>query len=363
MTRVLLAIDGNSLIHRAYHADARSPYANPATGALCGLVGSICKLVERVRPTRTIIGFDDATTSVRRTEYPDYKAGRAEKNPDLTAQLLVAPKMLAAMGFTVVVPAGLEADDVTAAAPTWVPDDWKVVIATSDRDAFEHITERTNVLRIINGGIGSSPLLGPDALHQQYGVHPGQYLTYAAMRGDSSDNLPGVRGVGEKTAQKLLAAFPTAEAMWEAVDNAPDAVSTAAGKAALTKLCAEGAREAFWMNRDLMTARPVPCPDRVTAPDEFDTATVTAALKEANCLTINQMALRALCGAEPYTVVPADPYAGEHIPPPEEPSFTDPYAGEQLPPPTDPYAADSWDHPFRAHDSGDRHPTASVSGF
>ena len=81
---VLLAIDGNSLTHRAYHADARSPYTNGATGALSGLVGSICKLVYRLNPTAVVVGFDDATSSVRRNEHPVYKAGRADKDAALT---------------------------------------------------------------------------------------------------------------------------------------------------------------------------------------------------------------------------------------------------------------------------------------
>src|SRR5690606_23788972 len=114
----------------------------------------------------------------------------------------------------VVVPSGLEADDVLASAgATAAAAGWRAILATSDRDSFALIDDSTSVLRILNGGIDASPILTPGRLHSMYGIWPNQYRQYAAMRGDTSDNLPGMHGIGEKTAAKILSEFGT-------VDNA-----------------------------------------------------------------------------------------------------------------------------------------------
>ena len=142
---------------------------------------------------------------MRADAYPSYKAGRREKDPALVDQLERACDLLDALGLRTVTPSGLEADDVSASAATWAErSGWNCMIVTSDRDAFAHISARTQVLRLIDGGIAGSPLLNPARLHALYGIAAEHYLEYAALRGDVSDNLPGVPGIGEKTAPVLL---------------------------------------------------------------------------------------------------------------------------------------------------------------
>lgn len=117
-------------------------------------------------PDAVIFGLDDRTASECRDRYPDYKAGRAEKHPELIAQLERAGALLDALGLATLTPSGLEADDVNASGATWARrQDWNCVIITSDRDAFAHISDHTQVLRLIDGGIGGSPLLNPARLH------------------------------------------------------------------------------------------------------------------------------------------------------------------------------------------------------
>ncbi|MDQ2837891.1 MAG: hypothetical protein M3Y89_10830 [Actinomycetota bacterium] len=253
---VLLAIDGNSLVHRSFHSQAatglRSADGRPLW-AIRGLLTQLVAAVERVGPAAVVVGFDDPDRSLRRERWPQYKAGRTEKLDTLVEQLTGAAEVLRAMGVAVVVPAGLEADDVLASCARFAPSvGARTVIMTSDRDAFALIDEHTRVLRIINGGVEASPLLTPDRFVTMLGIHPRQYRDFAALRGDPSDNLPGVRGIGPKTAAKLLAAFGSAAAAFEALATDPDRVAGTVGQALAARLTEPAARQAWQLNCQVM---------------------------------------------------------------------------------------------------------------
>ena len=206
--KLLLVVDAPSLLHRNHHARAhtgiRDRSGRPAW-ALDGMLRQILQAIEAFAPDAVVFGLDDRTASVRRDSYPAYKAGRAEKHPELVDQLDRAGALLDAIGLATLTPPGLEADDVNASGAAWARrNSWSCIIITSDRDAFAHISDHTQVLRLIDGGIDGSPLLNPSRLHAMYGVAAEHYLEYAALRGDASDNLPGVTGIGEKNAAVLL---------------------------------------------------------------------------------------------------------------------------------------------------------------
>ena len=270
--RLLLAVDAPSLLHRNHHARAESALRDrggrPAW-ALHGMVRQILEVIDRFAPDAVVFGLDDRTSSVRTEAYPAYKAGRREKDPALVDQLERASDLLEAVGLHTVTPPGLEADDVSASAAAWAErSGWDCVIVTSDRDSFAHISRRTQVLRLINGGIAGSPLLNPARLHTMYGIAAEHYLEYAALRGDSSDNLPGVPGVGEKTAPVLLSQVGSMEAVWADIDHCAGANVVAAldsfceeeglrriGAGLVKRLSAPGARERFEFNLSLMSGR------------------------------------------------------------------------------------------------------------
>ena len=270
--RLLLAVDAPSLLHRNHHARAESALRDrggrPAW-ALHGMVRQILEVIDRFAPDAVVFGLDDRTSSVRTEAYPAYKAGRREKDPALVDQLERASDLLEAVGLHTVTPPGLEADDVSASAAAWAErSGWDCVIVTSDRDSFAHISSRTQVLRLINGGIAGSPLLNPARLHTMYGIAAEHYLEYAALRGDSSDNLPGVPGVGEKTAPVLLSQVGSMEAVWADIDHCAGANVVAAldsfceeeglrriGAGLVKRLSAPGARERFEFNLSLMSGR------------------------------------------------------------------------------------------------------------
>ncbi len=270
--RLLLVVDAPSLLHRNHHARAHTGLLDRSgrpAWALHGMLRQIVESIEGFAPDAVIFGLDDRAASIRRDAYPDYKAGRAQKDPELVEQLERAGAMLDALGLATLTPPGLEADDVNASAATWaVQHDWNCVIITSDRDAFAHISDHTQVLRLIDGGIHGSPMLNPSRLHAMYGVVAGNYLAYAALRGDASDNLPGVSGIGEKSAAILLDVAGSMEAAWGDIDHdegrslvaaldgwAAETGARKLGRTVVRRLMAPGARERYDFNVAMMSGR------------------------------------------------------------------------------------------------------------
>jgi DNA polymerase-1 len=301
---VLLAVDGNSLAHRAYHAYEKSAMATPdgqPVWAVYGFLALLAGIIERTEPAAVVVGFDDRASSTRRDRYADYKAGRAERSEDLYAQLGEIPDVLTALGVTVVTPAGLEADDVLASAAAAAERaGWRCVVATSDKDAFGLITDRTTVMRLVNG-LDNAVSMTPAALLDKYGVTPAQWPDYVALIGDTSDNLPGVPGVGPKTAVKLLAACGTLSA---ALDD-PAAVASAVGKAAAAKLGVDAARTAIDRNRDIMApVRDIPVDPAGCRPAAV-ASTVAAVLRGRHLPALVDRVTAALC--RPVVVPPAGP--------------------------------------------------------
>ena len=347
-TKTLLAVDGNSLVHRSFHAlvgsNLRTRDGRPSW-AVKGFLSQLLGAIERVGGCDAlIVGFDDHTGSVRKEQWPFYKATRKEKPIELGQQLAGTIEMLRAAGVHVVVPDGLEADDVLASAAAHATSvGWRTVIVTSDRDSFALINDTTSVLRIITGGVQASPILTPERLVLMYGVASSQYREYAAMRGDTSDNLAGIAGVGEKTAAKLLTHFGSvADAFADVDTNNGALVAATLGKAAVGKLAKPENREAFLRNCEIMTMRTdLDLGLDLTAGSgagmlPLDEATVTTALSGWELNSLIKQAGTVLSGAyrapAPVHDEPA-PYAGGTA----EPNWTD--GGDYLPaePPAEEY--------------------------
>ncbi|WP_051247940.1 5'-3' exonuclease [Nocardioides halotolerans] len=255
-TPTVLAVDGNSLLHRAFHASARTMYRTPdgvQGWAVRGLLSQLVSAVDRVCADVVVVGFDDRGNSSRKRRWPTYKAHRAPKPESLERQLDLAVEVLRDLGVVVVVPEGLEADDVLASVAAQAPAlGARTVVATSDRDSFALIDEHTRMLRILNGGVDASPLLDPERLTMVTGVRPDQYPDLAALRGDSSDNLPGVTGFGAKTAVRLLQALDTAEAAFDDASAGGERCAAAVGKGRAKALAAPEARERWRHNCEVM---------------------------------------------------------------------------------------------------------------
>jgi len=316
MTRTLLAVDGNSLLHRSFHASARTGFRTPdgrPMWAVRGLLQHLVAAVDRVCADAVVVGFDDPEASVRRDRWPTYKAHRAPKPHTLEEQLLSAVEVLREMGVAVVVPPGLEADDVLASAAAYAPTvGARTVVATSDRDSFQLIDEHTKMLRILNGGVDASPLLDPRRLVLVAGVRPDQYLDFAALRGDTSDNLPGVAGIGPKTAARLLEEFGSAAAAFDDAAGDGARCTRAVGRSTAHKLADPKARETWQHNCRVMTMQPtaelgLDLPAGVGClPLEVEAVRATYARMDLHVPT----AVRALTGAEVPAPQPRDVDAG-----------------------------------------------------
>ncbi|CAN5673045.1 hypothetical protein BH10ACT10_BH10ACT10_25170 [soil metagenome] len=258
--RTLLAVDGNSLLHRSFHASARSGFRTPdgrPMWAVRGLLSQLVAAVDRVCADAVVVGFDDRASSVRKERWPTYKAHRDPKPESLEEQLDTAIDVLRAIGIVVAVPDGLEADDVLASAAAYAPTvGARTVVATSDRDSFALIGEHTKMLRILNGGVDASPLLDPQRLVMVTGVRPEQYLDFAALRGDASDNLPGVAGIGPKTAARLLAEFGSAGPAFDDAGGDAKRCTRVLGRSTTRKLADPAARERWLLNCQVMTMHP-----------------------------------------------------------------------------------------------------------
>jgi DNA polymerase I len=213
VSRSLLVIDGDSFAHRAYHGVPKSVRrrGNKGGGAIVGFANFMLRLYAREEPRAVLVGWDtlDAPT-YRHRALATYQAGRAF-DPELLDQLGVLPQFVAACGFACAKAPGYEADDFLAAAVAQEEGrGGAVVVATGDRDAFQLASAMTTILQPVRAG--EMARIGPAEVREHYGVDPKQVPDFIAIRGDPSDRIPGVAGVGAKGAASLLRRYGSLEA-------------------------------------------------------------------------------------------------------------------------------------------------------
>jgi DNA polymerase-1 len=204
--RPLLAIDGDSLAHRAYHALPKSMTSAKGrpSGAIVGFANFLLRLWQAEAPRAVVVGWDSLGVPTYRSEaFPSYQSGR-QFDDALVEQLDLLPELVRAMGFTAAKAPGYEADDFLAAAVAQEESrKGRTLVATSDRDAFQLVSERTTVLQPVKG-VSELARIGPAEVRERYDVDPKQVPDFIALRGDPSDKLPGARGVGPKTAAAII---------------------------------------------------------------------------------------------------------------------------------------------------------------
>lgn len=243
----LLVVDGDGLAHRAFHAFGTGHPDGPVHGFFALLAG----VAEQAPADGLLVGFDSRERSRRRERWPAYKAQRASKPPALEALLFALPDALTDLGVAVVTAEGWEADDVLAsAAAALEAAGQRGVLATADRDAFCLISADVTVLRLRQRA--AAVRVNPEQLRREVGVGPEQYLEFAALRGDPSDNLPGVPGIGRARAAALLTAYPTVAAAASDPMGTRSVLGRGPGQALLDDVAA-GAASVFARNLGLMT--------------------------------------------------------------------------------------------------------------
>ncbi len=211
-----IVIDGNSLMHRAYYA--LPPLKNSKgmhTNVIYGFVNMLNKLIEEYKPSHIGIAFDRKAPTFRHTEYAEYKAGRQKMPEEMAEQIPVLKEVITAMQIKQIEMDGYEADDLIGTISRHCADqEVQALIVTGDRDAFQLIGERVQVL-ITKKGISEIECFDEAHLKEVYQISPQQVTDLKGLMGDASDNIPGVPGVGEKTALELLHQFGNVENVLE----------------------------------------------------------------------------------------------------------------------------------------------------
>jgi DNA polymerase-1 len=245
--RRLFLLDGHSLAYRAFFAlpQTLATSSGTVTNAVYGFTSMLIKLLGDEHPDLLAVAFDMGAPTVRLEMDADYKAGRAETPADFRPQLGLIEEVLDVLHIPVIRMAGHEADDAIGTLATQASaQGFDVVIVTADRDFFQLVRERDGEAGAIGvlfnrRGISEIDRMDPAAVEAKYGVTPAQYLDFVALKGDTSDNIPGVPGVGEKTAAKLVQTFGSVEELLAHTDQLKgkqkENVEAAADRLALNK--------------------------------------------------------------------------------------------------------------------------------
>ncbi|MDH3261653.1 MAG: DNA polymerase I [Acidimicrobiia bacterium] len=217
----LAVLDGHNLAYRAFYAlpDDLATSAGQVTNSAYGFTSMLIKLLGDHHPDALVVTWDTPKPTFRNEEYPDYKAQR-DKAPDtLSSQLPLIREIVATLGMSQFEMPGFEADDIIATVAEQAKSDgWEVLIVSGDRDTFQLIDDHCRVL-YLRRGISDLVVADEAWVEGRYGIRADQYPDYAALRGDSSDNLPGVPGVGEKTATRLISGYGNLEGLYDHLDE------------------------------------------------------------------------------------------------------------------------------------------------
>ncbi len=244
MENKLVIIDGSSLLYRAFYALPPLSKNGVYTNAVFGFLRMLLSIYRTLDPEYMAVSFDKSRETFRTKMYSGYKATRKPAPDELVPQFALIKEVLRAMGVAVYESEGYEGDDVLGTLSRRYEDSLPVYIVTGDRDALQLSDEHVTVL-LTRKGISQMDAMTPEAVMEKYQITPSQVIDMKALMGDASDNIPGVRGVGEKTALKLITRYKTLDGIYDHLDEI---------KGALHKKL-EADKEAAYLSYDLATIR------------------------------------------------------------------------------------------------------------
>ena len=251
MSKKILLIDGNSMANRAFYATMGRMMKTPtgiSTNAVYGFFQIMFKTIEEEKPDKIIVAFDISSSEKRTKIFNEYKAGRHKAPEDLTMQFPIIKELLRMMNIPIVQKDGIEADDILGAiAKKEGKKGNKIIILTGDRDYFQLVDINVNI-RYPKTIMGKTEYIIYDnyKINEEYGLTPEKLIEVKALMGDASDNIPGVKGIGEKTALKLIIQFGSLEKIYKYIENS-DGKEIA--KATLNKLIKD--KEMAYVSKDL----------------------------------------------------------------------------------------------------------------
>ena len=243
MTKLVL-IDGNAIIHRAYHAlpSTLTNKAGDPINAVYGFVSMLLRVITDLKPTHIAVAFDTAKPTFRHVEYVGYQANRPRTDSELSSQFEITYKVLEAMNIPIYKLEGFEADDVIGTIAFQLKDIDQVVIVTGDRDILQLVGGKIKVYMPVKSLIDAK-LYGEADVVERMGVTPSRIIDYKALVGDASDNYFGVSGIGPKTAIGLIEKYGDVDNIYKHLSDLPEKTS---------KKLAEGA-ESAGLSRKLAT--------------------------------------------------------------------------------------------------------------
>ena len=251
MSKKILLIDGNSMANRAFYATMGRMMKTPtgiSTNAVYGFFQIMFKTIEEEKPDKIIVAFDISSSEKRTKIFSEYKAGRHKAPEDLTMQFPIIKELLKTMNIPIVQKDGIEADDILGAiAKKEGKKGNKIIILTGDRDYFQLVDINVNI-RYPKTIMGKTEYIIYDnyKINEEYGLIPEKLIEVKSLMGDASDNIPGVKGIGEKTALKLIIQFGSLEKIYKYIENS-DGKEIA--KATLNKLIKD--KEMAYVSKDL----------------------------------------------------------------------------------------------------------------
>ncbi len=228
--KTLVILDAHAIIHRAYHALPNfTNSAGVPTGALYGIAAMLIRIIEELTPDAIVAAYDLPKPTFRHLAYDDYKKGRVKADDDLVAQLKTSRDLFAAFRIPCLDAEGFEADDVIGTLVAQYSDDpaVNIIIASGDMDTLQLVTGKKVQVFTLKKGVNDTVLYDEKAVVDRYGFTPLQLVDYKGLRGDPSDNIIGVPGIGEKTATTIMQTFGSIEGLYAALEKDP-----ASGKSA-----------------------------------------------------------------------------------------------------------------------------------
>jgi len=268
----LYVIDGHALCYRAYFAFIRNPLINSQgqnTSAIFGFTRMLLKLISEQKPDYLVVAFDPPKKSFRFDLYPEYKANREKMPDDLRSQIDEIKHMVTTLGIPRLEHNDFEADDILGTiTKKYGAEDLEVVLVTGDKDAFQLVDDHTKIYAN-KKGITEFELYDAKKVKEKLGIPPEQVIDFMALTGDTSDNVPGVRGVGEKTALKLISEYKTLEDLYEHIDEIQGKI----------RENLKSDRDTAFLSRDLVTIR-TDVPLEIDLPEAKTPDMRTEAVKE-----------------------------------------------------------------------------------
>jgi DNA polymerase-1 len=255
-TKIVL-IDAHAILHRAYHAlpDFSSSKGEP-TGGLYGLASMMLRIIADLKPDYLIACYDRAEPTFRKQIYDEYKAGRAKAEPELVAQIIRSRDIFTALHIPIYDLAGFEADDIigTVVEKLKKEKDTQIVIASGDMDTLQLVDDDRVVVFTLKKGLNDTVIYNEKMVQERYGFDPEFLIDYKGLRGDPSDNIIGVEGIGEKTATTLIQEFGTIEDIYKIIKKDEQVLLDRGVKARILEILKNNEEEAIF-SKTLATIR------------------------------------------------------------------------------------------------------------